>query len=68
MIGARFPADVTKAIDQWAADNGNIGRSEAMRRLVEQAPRMDEASAESDKTDDNFYDAFRCVAVTDEQG
>ena len=37
MIGARFPAALTKAIDDWAAENGDIGRSEAMRRLVEQA-------------------------------
>jgi hypothetical protein len=34
MIGARFPIDLTKAIDEWAAQNGEIGRSEAMRRLV----------------------------------
>jgi hypothetical protein len=35
MIGARFPAVLTEAIDKWAARNGEIGRSEAMRRLVE---------------------------------
>ena len=35
MIGARFPTALTKAIDEWAAENGDIGRSEAMRRLVE---------------------------------
>jgi metal-responsive CopG/Arc/MetJ family transcriptional regulator len=35
MIGARFPAALTEAIDKWAASNGDIGRSEAMRRLVE---------------------------------
>jgi hypothetical protein len=35
MIGARFPAALTDAIDKWAASNGDVGRSEAMRRLVE---------------------------------
>lgn len=35
MIGARFPAELTQAIDEWAANNGDIGRSEALRRLVE---------------------------------
>jgi metal-responsive CopG/Arc/MetJ family transcriptional regulator len=35
MIGARFPAALTEAIDKWAKDNGDVGRSEAMRRLVE---------------------------------
>jgi hypothetical protein len=35
MIGARFPAALKEAIDKWAASNGDIGRSEAMRRLVE---------------------------------
>ena len=35
MIGARFPAALTEAIDKWGASNGEIGRSEAMRQLVE---------------------------------
>jgi hypothetical protein len=30
----RFPEDMAKAIEQWAEDQG-IGRSEAIRRLVE---------------------------------
>jgi len=35
-IGARFPATLTAAIDVWAAKtDGGIGRSEAIRRLVE---------------------------------
>jgi metal-responsive CopG/Arc/MetJ family transcriptional regulator len=35
MIGARFPDALTEAIDKWAVQNGDIGRSEAMRRLVQ---------------------------------
>lgn len=34
MIGARFDPEAVAAIDAWASANG-IGRSEAIRRLVE---------------------------------
>ncbi len=36
MIGVRFPADLTAAVDAWAAKaGGDITRSEAIRSLVE---------------------------------
>jgi hypothetical protein len=33
----RLPAVVTAAIDMWAANNGSLSRSDAIRRLVEKA-------------------------------
>jgi hypothetical protein len=35
-VAARFPPELTGRIDSWAAEN-SVTRSEAMRRLVEQA-------------------------------
>jgi metal-responsive CopG/Arc/MetJ family transcriptional regulator len=34
-VGSKFPPALVKEIDQWAAKNGDIGRSEAMRQLIE---------------------------------
>jgi metal-responsive CopG/Arc/MetJ family transcriptional regulator len=36
MVGLRLPEEFTARVDTWAAENG-VTRSEAIRRLVEQA-------------------------------
>jgi hypothetical protein len=36
MLAARFPTELTERIEAWAAANA-VTRSEAIRRLVEQA-------------------------------
>jgi hypothetical protein len=35
MVGARFPPELTAAVDKWAAENAGVPRAEAIRRLVE---------------------------------
>jgi hypothetical protein len=35
LVAQRFPVALVERVDGWATDNG-VGRSEAMRRLVEQ--------------------------------
>ena len=45
----RLSAELTKAIDKWAAANGAPSRSEAIRRLVEHALGIPEALAKRSK-------------------
>lgn len=37
LLGVRVPPDLIDRIDEWAASNGAASRSEAVRKLVEQA-------------------------------
>lgn len=44
LVAQRFPVALVKRIDAWAAAHGRVGRSEAMRRLVEDGLRLLEAT------------------------